>query len=136
MAGLGSLAAEIARFLAAGVGNTLATIGVYQLAVGTLGPLGAYVASWCVGIGLVVLLYPRFVFRQETNARRAGLLVFVYAAAFVIGIGVTALLSWLGVPERLIVFVAAAVTSVFSYLSARLAMRASPRASSHAWPQR
>lgn len=126
IAGWRSLAAEIARFLTAGVGNTLVTIAVYQLAVGRLGPMGAYIGSWCVGIVLVALLYPRLVFRQQTSLRGAGWLVFIYGAAFAIGCSVTALLSWLAVPERLIVFVSAGVTSVLSFICARRALQPAP----------
>lgn len=126
MADWRSFAAEVARFLAAGVGNTMITIVVYQLYVDRLGPMLAYVVSWFVGLMLVLGLYPRFVFHRQATLRTAGRLSMIYGTAFVLGCGVTAGLAWLNMPVRLIVFVAAGVTSAFSYLCARWALQPAP----------
>jgi putative flippase GtrA len=113
------LLAEIGRFLAAGVGNTLLTIGVYQVAVSAMSPLMAYVLAWCVGIGLVMGVYPKFVFKREATLLNAGAMGAMYLIAFAIGCGVTLLCTWLQVPDRAIIIIAAGVTSLISYVGGR-----------------
>lgn len=115
--------AELLRFLAAGIGNTLATIAIYQLAVGWLGPVGAYALAWAIGILLVVTLYPRLVFRREGTVRNGATMGAVYLVAFGIGLAVTALSQRAGLHPRAIIFVSAAVTAAFSYLCGRALLR-------------
>ncbi len=122
MPGLKAMAAEIARFIAAGVGNTLLTIGVYQLAVSFTSPLLAYLIAWCVGIAIVMLVYPSLVFRRTATLANAGTIGAIYVVAFLIGCAVTALSARLQVPDRAIVVIAAAVTSGFTYLCGRRAL--------------
>ena len=123
-AGADSLLGEVARFLAAGVGNTLLTIGVYQIALSFAQPLTAYVIAWAVGVVLVALFYPRFVYRRASNWRGAAAMIAVYAAAFCLGAAITYLCERAGVPPRAIIFIAAAATAAFSYLAGRYATRA------------
>lgn len=116
-------AAELLRFLAAGIGNTLVTIAIYQLTVGRLGPVAAYALAWAVGIGLVVTLYPRLVFRREGTVRNGATMGAVYLVAFGLGLAVTALSERAGLHPRAIIFVSAAVTAAFGYLCGRALLR-------------
>lgn len=122
MAGTRAILPEIGRFAAAGLGNTLLTILVYQAAVSIMTPLQAYVLAWCVGIGLVMALYPRLVFRRQANLRNGLAMGAVYLVAFGIGCAVTALCTRLQVPDRAIIVAAAAVTSLVSYAGGRMAV--------------
>lgn len=119
MKGGSGILAELARFAAAGVGNTLLTILIYQAAVTVTSPLNAYVLAWCVGIGIVVGIYPKLVFQREANIVNGAAMGAICLAAFAIGCGVTALCVRLQVPERAIIVIAAGVTSVFSYVGGR-----------------
>lgn len=119
-----SLLGEVARFLAAGVGNTLLTIGVYQIALSFAAPLTAYVIAWAVGVALVALFYPRFVYRRGANWRGAATMIAVYAAAFCLGALITYLCERAGIPPRAIIFISAAITAAFSYLAGRYALGA------------
>lgn len=116
-------AAELLRFLAAGVGNTLATIAIYQLAVAWAGPVGAYALAWTVGILLVVTLYPKLVFRREGTVRNGARMGAIYLIAFALGLAVTALSERAGLHPRAIIFVSAATTAAFSYLCGRALLR-------------
>jgi putative flippase GtrA len=113
------LLAEIGRFLAAGVGNTLLTIAIYQLAVGLTGPLVAYAIAWAIGISLVMWLYPRLVFRRNPSWQDSSGMGLIYVLAFAIGCGVTVACTYLGIAERAIVVIAAATTSLFTYVCGR-----------------
>ena len=126
MSGLKAMSAEIARFITAGLGNTLLTIGVYQLAVSFTSPLLAYLIAWCVGIAIVMLVYPSLVFRRTATLANAGTIGAIYVVAFLIGCAVTALSARLQVPDRAIVVIATVVTSGFSYLCGRRALASSP----------
>jgi putative flippase GtrA len=110
---------ELGRFVAAGLGNTLVTILVYQAAVSVMAPLAAYVLSWCVGIGIVMLAYPKLVFQRETNLLNAGIMGAIYLVAFGIGCAVTTICVRLQVPDRAIIIVAAGVTSIVAYVCGR-----------------
>lgn len=121
MAAMKAILPEIGRFAAAGLGNTLLTILVYQLAVSVTSPLSAYVLSWCVGIAIVMTVYPKLVFKREANLLNAGVMGAIYAVAFAIGCGVTALCVRFQVPDRAIIVIAAGVTSLFSYVGGRQA---------------
>lgn len=128
MAGLRSLAAEIGRFLAAGTGNTLLTIGIYQALVGFVSPSAAYAAAWAVGIVIVMTAYPRLVYRADTGWKQGGAIGLVYAVVFLIGLALTGLLERIGVPARLIIVLVAAVTASLSYAGGRLAVHRLQRA--------
>lgn len=122
MLGLKAVAAEITRFVAVGVGNTLLTIGVYQFTVSFTSPLLAYLVAWCVGIAIVMLVYPSLVFRRTATLANAGMIGTVYVVAFLIGCAVTALSARLQIPDRAIIVIATAVTSSFTYLCGRRAL--------------
>ena len=127
-AGFRATAAELTRFLAAGLGNTLFTIGVYQAAVSVTTPMTAYLVAWLVGIAIVMLAYPSLVFRRKTTLRNASAMGAIYLVAFLIGCAVTALCVRLQVPDRAIIVIAAAVTSGFTYLCGRRAVAPAPGA--------
>jgi putative flippase GtrA len=121
MASVRAILPEIGRFAAAGLGNTLLTIFVYQLAVTVTSPLTAYVLAWCVGIAIVMSVYPKLVFKREASLLNAGVMGAIYLVAFVVGCGVTALCVRLQVPDRAIIVIAAGVTSLLSYVGGRQA---------------
>lgn len=122
-----AIAGELLRFLAAGVGNTLFTIGVYQLALFAVGPVAAYAIAWGVGVALAATLYPRFVYRRETSWRGGAAISLVYGAAFLLGLATTYALNRLGLHPRVIIFASAAVTAAFTYLAGRYATSHLPR---------
>jgi putative flippase GtrA len=115
--------AEIVRFGAAGLANTLFTIGLYELFVEVLGPVTAYAIAWAAGLLLVVVCYPATVYRLEAGLwRRLGLML-SYVVTFCIGIGLTVVLNRIGVAPRLIVLLVAAATAVVNYVSGRWTLR-------------
>lgn len=108
-----------AKFLGAGLGNTLATIALYQLLVGPLGAKLAYALAWAAGIVLVVLVYPRFVFGGEGGIGVGLRLGLTYAAVFVVGLGLTAMFDRAGMPPRLSIFAVVAITAALNLVAGR-----------------
>ncbi len=108
---------EVSRFAGAGVVNTLLTLAAYQAFLFVVSPALAYAASWLIGIALVGIFYPSFVFRLRNGGLKVRLgTIGIYAVSFILGLVTVELsLRHLGL-ERLSVFVALAVTLTFNFL--------------------
>ena len=78
--------AEIGRYLFAGSANTLSTMAVYQLLVTIFTPAVAYSLAWLVGLLIVAVAYPKFVFRVTGGWARGGAIAITYATVFVVGL--------------------------------------------------
>lgn len=123
------LLAEIVRFLGAGAVNTLLTLGVYQGLLWFAHPQVAYLTSWLLGIVLVVVVYPRWVFRvPRVGARSGGLIVLSYLLSYGLSaLALQGLTAFTPLSPRLGVFGAIGVSTVSNYLFLRWAVRtASP----------
>lgn len=113
---------ELSRFLAAGLGNSVLTLAAYQVLVTVLSPAYAYAAAWTIGIVLVAVFYPTFVFRVRATALSKGVISAIYLGSFVVGLILTQSLSYLGLHSRLIVFVVLFVTSGTNFIVGRIAL--------------
>jgi len=114
--------AEIGRYLFAGSANTLSTMAVYQLLVANLEPAVAYSLAWLVGLLMVAVVYPKFVFRVTGGWARGGAIALTYAAVFVVGLTLIKLLESLTIHNRLSIFLVLAVTTTMSYFGSRIAI--------------
>ena len=114
--------AEIGRYLFAGSANTLSTMAVYQLLVTVFTPAVAYALAWLVGLLIVAVAYPKFVFRVTGGWARGGAIAITYAAVFVVGLLLIKLLDSLTIHNRLSIFLVLAVTTTMSYFGSRLAI--------------
>ena len=85
--------AEIGRYLLVGSTNTLSTLAVYQLLVTILSPAVAYALAWLVGLVIVAVAYPKFVFGVPGGWARGGAIAIAYAAVFAVGLLLIALLE-------------------------------------------
>ena len=114
--------AEIGRYLLAGSANTLSTMAVYQLMVTISSPAVAYSLAWLIGLVIVAVAYPKFVFRVTGGWARGGAIAITYAVVFVVGLLLIKLLESLTIHDRLGIFLVMAVTTAMSYLGSRLAI--------------
>lgn len=114
--------AEIGRYLFAGSANTLSTMAVYQLLVTIFTPVVAYALAWLVGLLIVAVAYPKFVFRVTGGWARGGAIAITYAAVFVVGLLLIKLLDSVAIHNRLSIFLVLAVTATMSYFGSRLAI--------------
>ena len=114
--------AEIGRYLLVGSANTLSTMAVYQLLVTILSPAVAYALAWLVGLVIVAVAYPKFVFRVTGGWARGGAIAITYAAVFAVGLLLIALLESLNVQNRLSILLVLPVTITMSYFASRLAI--------------
>ena len=114
--------AEIGRYLLAGSANTLSTMAVYQLLVTISSPAVAYSLAWLIGLLIVAVVYPKFVFRVTGGWARGGAIAITYVAVFVVGVLLIKLLDSLAINNRLGIFLVMAVTTTMGYLGSRLAI--------------
>lgn len=114
--------AEIGRYLFAGSANTLSTMAIYQLLVTILKPAMAYSLAWLVGLLIVAVAYPKFVFGVTRGWARGGAIAITYATVFVVGLLLIKLLDSLTIYNRISIFLVLAVTTTMSYFGSRLAI--------------
>lgn len=110
------------RFLAAGLGNSIITLGAYQALVSVVSPAAAYTIAWAFGILVVATLYPVAVYRVRADALSGGTMGMVYIGSFFLGLMLTQLLVYLGLYPRVIIIVVMFITSLASYVVGRIAL--------------
>lgn len=118
-------AGRIGRFLLAGGVNTGVSVLVYQAALFLVPHAVAYALAYLSGIGLAYALYSRYVFSAVLSVRRLVAFALFYSGSLIAGTLVNAAqIEWLGVPERLAVFITIAVMLPVNYLGSRRCLRA------------
>ena len=112
------------RFLASGVANTAVTYVLYALLLMVMPYRWAYSLAFAAGIALAYVLYRFFVFR--TSAGRSGLfwVITIYAAQYLMGLGlVTLWTDLLGLPDLLAPAFAVAITLPLTFVLNRLVFK-------------
>jgi putative flippase GtrA len=118
---------RLLRFVAAGTGNTLISLGVYQAALFFMGHLPAYLLAYAVGIALAYYLYARHVFHAQTSKRGFALFAVFYTVAGAIGSAVNSgLIEGLGWHARLAIFVTVLLMLPVNYLGSRWCILSAP----------
>ena len=114
------------RFIAAGSGNTLISIGFYQAALFVMGHLPAYVLAYALGVAVAYYLYTRHVFTAQTSARGFVLFAAFYCAAGFVGSLVNSgLIDTLGWHARLAIFVTVLLMLPVNYFGSRWCLQGS-----------
>ena len=115
------LGGQIIRFGLLGLANTGLTGLVYLLLSFVMPLPAAYSISWCLGLGIVALFTPRFVFRVEGLNVKGRLAVgVVYLVAFALGFAVTWILDAQDLPRLVVVLASLATSSGTSFVGSRL----------------
>ena len=115
-----SVRAQVLRFIAAGAGNTMISLGFYQAALFVMGHLPAYVLAYALGVAVAYSLYARHVFMAQTSGRGFVAFAAFYTAAGLLGSAVnTALIDMLGWHARLAIFATVLLMLPVNYLGAR-----------------
>lgn len=116
-----ALARDGWRFLLAGGGNTLFTLGVYQVLVTYWSATLAWTVAWGSGLVLVSFAYPKYVFeRGRLTARRVCLNIVYYVCAYLISLGLLAFfVNSLGWGPRVASLAVLAVTVPLNFVCSR-----------------
>jgi putative flippase GtrA len=123
-----TLVNDAGRFLGAGLLNTVFTIVVYQLLLSWMPATAAYAGAWLVGLVFVALVYPTHVFKGgQTGSRARVAATIVYLLGFVIGLATVKVLGMTLRVERLAIFGALLITTVFNFVLMRIVLRGRER---------
>lgn len=112
------------RFALVGAGNTLFTLLVFQILLFWLSPLVAYYLSWVIGLAVLLVVFPRYVFKGSTaTAWRAASTVAIYLASLLIGGVLLSELIAIGMNPRLGILITIGFTTLFNFAASRLVYR-------------
>lgn len=112
------------RFALVGAGNTLFTLLVFQLLLFWLSPLAAYYLSWVIGLAVLLVVFPRYVFKGSTaTVWRAASTVAIYLASLLIGGVLLSELTVIGMNPRFGILIAIGFTTLFNFALSRLVYR-------------
>lgn len=115
---------DAARFITAGVVNTLLTSAIYFLSLTFMNPSASYAAAWAVGIVFVAIVYPDKVFPGGRNAVRDRIAIaLVNGAVFAVGIAVLWFATRTIGDARLAFVITLVVTTVLNFILARTYLR-------------
>lgn len=115
---------DAARFITAGVINTLLTSAIYFVSLTFMNPSASYAAAWVVGIAFVAIVYPDRVFPGGRNAIRDRIAIaLVNVAVFAVGIAVLWIATRAIVDARLAFSVPLVITTVLNFILARVYLR-------------
>ena len=117
---------DAARFLFAGVFNTLCSLFIYQAFLFFMAPALSYAFAWTAGLAFVVAIHPNLVFpggRRGLVDRL--LLAATYACLFLAGLGLLQLFVVLTAAPRIAIIATLAITTPASFLLSRLVLRRS-----------
>ncbi|WP_432807257.1 GtrA family protein [Microvirga terrae] len=120
---------DIGRFLGAGLVNTALTLVIYQVLLFWLPATVAYAGAWLVGLAFVALVYPSRVFKGGRTGNEARIATSViYLLGFAIGLTTVKFLDTTFGAERLAIFGALLVTTIFNFALMRAVLRGRDRA--------
>lgn len=115
---IAKLKKNIFLFLIAGSINTIITIVVYQLLLFIVSSSISYCVSWCVGVILVSVVYPYFVFsvKKENHSKTSIQFAIIYIICFFLGLACNQILIFIFNIPRLSIFFTLCFTSSISFL--------------------
>lgn len=112
------------RFVLVGAGNTLLTLLIFQALLFFLSPLVSYYVSWAIGLALLMMAFPRYVFKGSAlTSWRAVLTVTIYLISLLAGGFLLNELTVLGITPRLGIVMTVAFTTMFNFAASRLVFR-------------
>lgn len=112
------------RFALVGAGNTLFTLAVFQLLLFWLSPLPSYYLSWAIGLAVLLVAFPSYVFKGSTaTVWRTISTVAIYLASLLIGGVLLSELTAIGISPRLGILITIGFTTLFNFAASRLVYR-------------
>lgn len=111
-----NLLGQVMRFLLTGGGNTLLTMGVYQVFVTFYSAVLSYVLAWVVGLVFVCITYPKFVFQSKNNLKNTVKIIISYVLVFLLGFFSVKYLEQFGIEKRWIIILVTFVTSGLNFI--------------------
>ena len=118
------LTGEGVRFVVVGVLNVLLSMALYQLLLFVMPANAAYAITWVIGITFVAIVYPAVVFVGVRQSRRnSAVAAAIYLCSFLLGSTVIALAERSYQGNRLSIFAALTLTTIFNFVAMRLLLQ-------------
>lgn len=113
---------EGARFVSIGIANTLIGIIIYQAGLFVLSPQLSYTLSWIIGIFLVVIVYPSYVFKKKSTATsKKFVIICLYIFSFIISsLLLNFLVIFVGIHSRISIFIVLGLSTILNFVGMRL----------------
>jgi hypothetical protein len=112
------------RFVFAGILNSFLSVGLYQLFMFIMSATTAYTLTWVIGVVLVSMIYPTWVFSGvKQNFKNSLITAGIYLLSFLIGVLVIYLSDIIWPGNRLSVFVAMLLSATLNFFGFRICLR-------------
>ena len=112
------------RFVFAGIINSFLSVGLYQLFMFIMSATTAYTLTWVIGVVLVSMIYPTWVFSGvKQNFKNSLITAGVYLLSFLICVLVIYLSDIIWPGNRLSVFVAVLLSATLNFFGFRICLR-------------
>jgi hypothetical protein len=114
---------EPLRFLFLGSVNSLTTLFLMQALLFIVPFRPAYILAYITGVIFVTVIYPRYVFRQDTTVMNGFIALSVYLSTMVITLMLTSSILSLGISAHCLAIVVCAFSVCLNYFFMKLALR-------------
>lgn len=112
------------RFVLVGAGNTLFTLLVFQALYFHLPYLISYYLSWAIGFAVLMIAFPRFVFKGSTLTSWCAVMTLaIYLTSLLTGGELMNVLAGLGIAPRIGILITIAFTTLVNFSLSRLVYR-------------
>ncbi len=119
-----SLIGDGLRFVIVGTANTFFTLTVFQVLVSFVSPLLSYYTAWAVGLVILLLAFPAYVYQgSRLTPRRALATISIYATSLLLGGLMLAQAQAQGLHPRLGILLVIMLTMAFNFGASRIVYR-------------
>lgn len=119
-----SLIGDGLRFVIVGIANTFFTIIIFQVLVSVMSPLLSYYMAWAVGLVILLLAFPAYVYRgSRLTVRRALATISIYATSLFLGGLILTQAQVQGINPRLGILLVIVLTTAFNFGASRIVYR-------------
>jgi putative flippase GtrA len=119
-----SLVGDSLRFIIVGIANTLFTLLIFQCMVSFFSPLLSYYSAWAVGLIVLLMAFPTYVFRGSRLTLNRGLATIgIYATSLLLGSLMLTQSQAQGMNPRLGILLVIALTTAFNFGASRIIYR-------------
>lgn len=117
-------AKEGGRFVIAGITSTLLTITLYQICLVFFSPLMSCTLSWIIGISMMILVYPAYIFKKKSSTISEKLAIISwYLIIFIISASLINLFVYFKINSRVAIFISLIFATPINFLGLRFILK-------------
>lgn len=117
-------AKEGGRFVISGITSTLLTITLYQICLVFFSPLMSCTLSWIIGISMMILVYPAYIFKKKSSTISEKLAIISwYLIIFIISASLINLFIYFKINSRVAIFISLIFATPINFLGLRFILK-------------